>query len=80
MFVKNRDPPSGETSPFANAGGDSGYADDSSFMMNQEQKNIPEIDQTQQTWEENGVHWSRAPDGTLSYYDNATQSWLLYQN
>ena len=80
LFVKNRDPPQGETSPFVNAGGNQGYADDSSFMMNQEQKNIPEIEQTQQTWEENGVHWSRAPDGTLSYYDNATQSWLLYQN
>ena len=80
LFVKNRDPPSGESSPFANAGGDSVYADDSSFMMDQGQKNIPEIDQTQQTWEENGVHWSRAPDGTLSYYDNATQSWLLYHN
>ena len=51
-----------------------------------ESKAVPEIEQQQQqqqenqTWEENGVHWSMAPDGTLSYWDNATQSWLLFQN
>ena len=38
LFVKNRDPPSGENSPFANASEDLGYADDSSFMMDQGKK------------------------------------------
>ena len=31
-----------------------------------------EVQQQNQTWEENGVHWSIEIDGTLSYYDNAT--------
>ena len=35
--------------------------------------------QGNQTWEENGVHWSVAPD-SLSYYDDTTQSWILFQN
>ena len=58
--------------------------------MYDDTKEVPDIQQQQeyqeqesqgnQTWEENGVHWSVAPDGTLSYYDDTTQSWILYQN
>ena len=53
-----------------------------------ESKDVPIIEQQTeqqevyegQTWEENGVHWSMAPDGSLSYYDVNTQSWLPYEN
>ena len=59
-------------------------ATESNMSQVYDSKDVPEIEQQQQqenqTWEENGVHWSMAPDGTLSYYDNATQSWLLFQS
>ena len=53
-----------------------------------EAKELPAIDekypqeesQENQTWEEDGFYWSVAPDGTLSYFDEASQSWILYQN
>ena len=41
-------------------------------------KALPEITEPQQ-WEEGGVNWSKAADGTLSYYDEASGSWLVYQ-
>ena len=42
-----------------------------------EVKNLPQIAETQE-WEEDGVHWSKAADGTLSYYDAGSESWLVY--
>jgi hypothetical protein len=42
-----------------------------------ESKELPQIDEPQQ-WEENGVNWSKAADGTLSYWDEASSSWLVY--
>ena len=41
-------------------------------------KALPEIAESQQ-WEEGGVNWSKAADGTLSYYDEASGTWLVYQ-
>jgi hypothetical protein len=46
--------------------------------MLQDSKSVPEIEEPQQ-WEENGVNWSKAADGTLSYYDEASASWLVYE-
>ena len=46
--------------------------------MPQDSKSVPEIGEPQQ-WEENGVNWSKAADGTLSYYDEASASWLVYE-
>ena len=48
---------------------------------NLEQKDIPNIENTQaapNTWEENGVHWTRDSEGNLSYYDQETQAWKPY--
>ena len=61
------------------------YATETNIQATESAKEIPSLEsepvvEQNQTWEENGVHWSMAPDGTLSYYDNATQSWLLFQN
>ena len=44
-------------------------------------KNIPNIDNIQpqpNTWEENGVHWTRDDEGNLSYYDQESQTWKPY--
>ena len=43
-----------------------------------ESKELPQIDEPQQ-WEEDGVNWSKAADGTLSYWDEASSSWLVYE-
>ena len=53
---------------------------DTKEVPNIEQEYQQQESQGNQTWEENGVHWSVAPDGTLSYYDDTTQSWILFQN
>ena len=86
LVVKNKRPPE-SNSPFAAVNYED-HATEANMAQMYESKAVPEIEQQQQpqqqqenqTWEENGVHWSMAPDGTLSYYDNATQSWLLFQN
>ena len=48
-------------------------------------KELPQIEEATQAetseaqqWEENGVHWSQAADGTLSYWDEGSQSWEIY--
>ena len=43
-----------------------------------ESKELPQIEEPQQ-WEEGGVNWSKAADGTLSYWDEASSSWLVYE-
>ena len=84
LVVKNKRPPE-NNSPFAAVNYED-QATEANMGQMYESKAVPEIEQQQQpqqenqTWEENGVHWSMAPDGTLSYYDNATQSWLIFQN
>ncbi len=83
LVVKNRDSTQ-NNSPFAEAT----YQDtatEANMAGMYDSKEVPtieqpEVQQQNQTWEENGVHWSMAPDGTLSYYDEATQSWLVYIN
>jgi len=49
-------------------------------------KSLPELGQATEApaanpvqWEENGVHWSKAADGSLSYYDAASGAWMPYQ-
>ena len=41
-------------------------------------KSVPTIGATSQEWEEDGVNWSKSADGTLSYYDAGTESWIVY--
>jgi len=48
-------------------------------------KSLPELGQAAVApaadpvqWEENGVHWSKAADGSLSYYDAASGAWMPY--
>ena len=86
LVVRNRKQQD-TTSPFAQAN----FEDEvTEANINQiyETKTVPSIEQEyleqqsqgNQTWEENGVHWSVTPDGTLSYYDETTTSWVLFQN
>ncbi len=44
------------------------------------QKEIPNIEAetAANSWEENGVHWSRDSEGNLSYYDQENQTWTPY--
>lgn len=67
----------GESSPFAAQN----YADSAtdSNMVYEESKQLPAIAEEAQQWEEDGVNWSKASDGSLSYYDSATGSWIPYQ-
>jgi hypothetical protein len=46
-----------------------------------EEKSLPSIEEASgpQQWEENGVHWSRDENGTLSYFDAAANAWVPYQ-
>ena len=45
-------------------------------------KDLPNLEESAQVepqqWEENGVHWSQAADGTLSYWDESAQKWEVY--
>ena len=87
LVIKNKRP-SENNSPFAAVNYED-QATEANIGQMYDAKAVPTIEQQQepiqeqqqnQTWEENGVHWSMAPDGTLSYWDDATQSWLLFQN
>ena len=87
LVIKNKRP-SESNSPFAAVNYED-QATEANIGQMYDAKAVPTIEQQQepiqeqqqnQTWEENGVHWSMAPDGTLSYWDDATQSWLLFQN
>ena len=83
LVVRNR-APTQNNSPFAEAT----YQDtatETNMAEANDSKEVPtivqqEAQQQNQTWEENGVHWSIDANGTLSYYDEATQSWLVYLN
>ena len=87
LLVIRSKKPEDTHSPFAQAN----YEDqvtETNMSPAYETKEVPTIEQAyeeqqaqgNQTWEENGVHWSITPDGTLSYFDDATQSWILFQN
>lgn len=74
LFVRRSEEAAGMESAFAEAN----YEDAATAQnMVAEVKNLPEIAETQE-WEEDGVHWSKAADGTLSYYDAGSESWLVY--
>lgn len=49
------------------------------YMGSESEKELPAIAHETQEWEENGVNWSKSADGSLYYYDNATENWVLYQ-
>ena len=76
VIRKNQQLPA-ETSPFASQD----YADSAteSNMGVESSKELPAIGESPQQWEENGVNWSRAADGSLSYYDAASGTWIAYQ-
>ena len=40
---------------------------------------LQEAPAERQEWEENGVKWSRSPDGTLYYYDGQSEQWIEYK-
>ena len=40
---------------------------------------LQEAPAERQEWEENGVKWSRSPEGTLYYYDAQSEQWIEYQ-
>ena len=76
VIRKNQELPA-ETSPFAAQN----FADSATEanMGLDSSKELPAIEESTQQWEENGVNWSRAADGTLSYYDVASGAWVPYQ-
>ena len=77
LVVKNRQVNTQQNSLFAQQMSYESNSDES----NLEQKDIPNIENTQaapNTWEENGVHWTRDSEGNLSYYDQETQAWKPY--
>ena len=74
LVVKRNEGAAGVGSVFAEAN----HADAMTEQNMGSSKALPEIAEAQQ-WEEGGVNWSKAADGTLSYYDEASGSWLVYQ-
>ena len=77
LVVRNNQGANVDSSPFAAQN----YADPAteSNMEFQSSKELPSIEEAPQQWEENGVSWSKAADGSLSYYDAATSTWIAYQ-
>ena len=72
LVVKNRQGNTQQNSLFAQQ---MNY-ENNNAQSSLEQKNIPNIDNTQpqtNTWEENGVHWTRDNEGNLSFYDQEAQ-------
>ena len=67
-----------ESSPFA----EQNYLDSSteSNMAFEGSKQLPEIQDQNQQWEENGVSWSKSPDGSLHYFDADSGQWIEYQH
>ena len=78
LVVKNRQTEPQQNSLFAQQ---MQYDNSTEANMTQE-KDIPNIEAQNgpATWEENGVHWSKGPDGELSYYNQETQAWTPYIN
>ena len=67
-------------SPFSQATDADEITETNMAQDNYQTKEIPQITEPQnQTWEENGVHWSVDENGQLSYFDDGTQSWQLFQ-
>ena len=67
-------------SPFSQATNTDDLTETNMNQDNYQTKEIPQISEQQnQTWEENGVHWSVDENGQLSYFDDGTQSWQLFQ-
>ncbi len=66
-----------QSSPFVSQN----YADTAtnSYMPEEVEKELPSIGVQTQQWEENGVNWSKAADGSLSYYDNESGAWVSYE-
>ena len=66
-----------DSSPFAAQN----YTDSAtdSNMGFESTKELPSIAQEPQQWEENGVNWSKAADGSLTYYDTTSGTWIAYQ-
>ena len=66
-----------ESSPFATQN----YTDTATdaHMGTEASKELPVIAEEPQQWEEAGVNWSKAADGSLSYYDTASSSWVPYE-
>jgi len=75
LVVRRNDEAAGMGSAFADANYDDAAT---AHNMPGETKALPEIADNQQ-WEEDGVHWSKAANGTLSYYDAGSESWLVYE-
>ena len=69
-----------ETEPeMGSAFAEANYADSQTeSRMNAPDKSVPTIGETSQEWEEDGVNWSKAADGTLSYFDASSESWIVY--
>ena len=81
LVVNNRKPPQ-NNSPFAQANQEIDQHTEANMNFSDTSaKEIPQIEnQENQTWEENGVHWSMDPNGALSYFDEENQSWFPYQD
>lgn len=69
-------------SPFEVANAELDAASEAAFYQEGNDKSLPEIVTPSEPiqWEENGMHWSKDENDVLSYYDNATESWLPYQS
>ena len=79
LVVRNK-PEGGYQSPFSQVADADDITDTNMAQTDYQSKDIPQISQQQnQTWEENGVHWSVDENGQLSYFDEGTQSWQLFQ-
>ena len=74
LVVRRNDEAQGVGSVFAEANN----ADAMTEQKMSASKALPEIAEAQQ-WEEGGVNWSKGADGTLSYYDESSGSWLVYE-
>ena len=71
----------GATSVGSGLAGNEVVYDASSEQAFADDKALPDLEgaaQPQQ-WEENGVHWNRAADGSLSFYDAGSGQWVPYQ-
>ena len=77
LLVVRRNQDATDASPFA----EQQYMDSAtdSNMQYEEVKELPSIAQESQQWEENGVNWSKAADGSLSYYDAESGAWIAYE-
>ena len=66
-----------DSSPFAAHN----YADSAteSNMGFEVSKELPAIADAPQQWEEDGVNWSKTADGSLSYYDSVSGTWIAYE-